>query len=147
MKFFNYFFNKKAKKSNQKGFSLVELIITIAIMAILAGIAIPLFNSYLHKARVATDWENLENYYKDIQLDFSLTGQYNDKVPTDLTKEENWKQTEIHFLDGQTVQMKAGYFAVSKAKSGKGYQISYYCNECLSNWDKHKDTCILTLGA
>ena len=147
MKFFNYFSHRKAKKSNQKGFSLVELIITIAIMAILAGIAIPLFNSYLHKARVATDWENLENYYKDIQLDFSLTGQYNDKVPTDLSKAENWKQTEIHFLDGQTVQMKAGYFAVSQAKSGKGYQISYYCNECLSNWDKHKDTCILTLGA
>ena len=38
-----------------------------------------------------------------------------------------------------------GYFAVTKADHENGYQISYYCNECVTDWKKHKDTCVLTL--
>ena len=36
-------------KSN-KGFSLVELIVVIAIMAIIAGVAIPVYTAYINKA-------------------------------------------------------------------------------------------------
>ncbi|MBQ7378445.1 MAG: prepilin-type N-terminal cleavage/methylation domain-containing protein [Clostridia bacterium] len=40
---------------NNKGFSLVELIVVIAIMAILAAVAIPTFSSFINKANVASD--------------------------------------------------------------------------------------------
>ena len=40
---------------NNKGFSLVELIVVIAIMAILAAIAIPTFAGFINKANVASD--------------------------------------------------------------------------------------------
>ena len=40
---------------NNKGFSLVELIVVIAIMAILAAVAIPTFASFITKANVAAD--------------------------------------------------------------------------------------------
>lgn len=43
------------KKLNNKGFSLVELIIVIAIMAILAGALAPQLIKYLDKSRKATD--------------------------------------------------------------------------------------------
>ena len=42
-------------KTNNKGFSLVELIVVIAIMAILAAVAIPTFATFITKANVAAD--------------------------------------------------------------------------------------------
>ena len=40
---------------NRKGFTLVELIVVIAILAILAGVAIPVYNGYIKKAETAGD--------------------------------------------------------------------------------------------
>ena len=50
------------KKSN-KGFSLVELIIVIAIMAILVGIMAPQLIKYIEKSKVTADLEMLNAIY------------------------------------------------------------------------------------
>ena len=42
-------------KKNTKGFTLAELLIVVAIIAVLVAISIPVFTSQLHKARVAAD--------------------------------------------------------------------------------------------
>lgn len=49
-------FQKKLKKSG--GFTLIEMLIVVAIIAILVAISIPMVNSSLEKARVATDAAN-----------------------------------------------------------------------------------------
>lgn len=51
--------NLKKKKANNKGFSLVELIIVIAIMAILVGIVGTQVIPYLEKSREAKDQQIL----------------------------------------------------------------------------------------
>ncbi len=48
------------QKSSNKGFSLVELIIVIAIMLVLVGILAPQFVKYVHRARIAADMASAE---------------------------------------------------------------------------------------
>lgn len=46
------------KKMNNKGFSLVELIIVVAIMAVLVGVLAPQYMKYVEKSRNSTDRDN-----------------------------------------------------------------------------------------
>ena len=60
------FLNKK--KNDNKGFSLVELIIVVAIMAILVGLLAPQYLKYVEKSRKSADASNLDEMVRAIQV-------------------------------------------------------------------------------
>ena len=51
------------KKLSKKGFTLAELLVVVAIIAVLVAIAIPVFNSQLENARISTDQANIRSAY------------------------------------------------------------------------------------
>ncbi|MCB6610334.1 prepilin-type N-terminal cleavage/methylation domain-containing protein [[Clostridium] symbiosum] len=55
------------KKKNNKGFSLIELIIAIAILIILTGLLAPQFMKYIEKSREAKDMQTLDTVYTVMQ--------------------------------------------------------------------------------
>lgn len=60
------------KKRNQKGFTIMEMLIVVAIIAILVAIAIPTFNSALTKSKEAADVANIRAAYAEVMLDYMM---------------------------------------------------------------------------
>ncbi|MBE5955530.1 MAG: pilin [Lachnospiraceae bacterium] len=55
-------------KEKNKGFSLIELIVVIAIMAVLVGVLAPAYLRYVEKARQQTCYYNMDNVVREVQL-------------------------------------------------------------------------------
>ena len=84
------------KKTNKKGFTFAELLVVVAIIAVLVAIAIPIFSSQLEKAREATDAANLRAAYAEVSADAVLNDGSSEKVKTVDQKQTkaDW-QTEV----------------------------------------------------
>ena len=95
------------------GFTLMEMLIVVAIIAVLVAVAIPTFSSQLHKARVATDWANVRSYYAQLQYEFMETGEINDTYLSRWDGTINSAFTSFK-LNGQEIKLKAGIEAANK---------------------------------
>lgn len=62
------------KKNNNKGFTLAELLIVVAIIAVLTAIAIPVFTTQLEKSREATDMSNVRSAYAEAMSEYMANG-------------------------------------------------------------------------
>ncbi len=70
------------KKMNKKGFTLAELLIVVAIIAVLVAIAIPIFKAQLDKSKAATDQANARSLYAVLVADFLDDGEYEESSVT-----------------------------------------------------------------
>ena len=66
--------DKNLKKNNKRGFTLAELLIVVAIIAVLTAIAIPVFTSQLEKSREATDLANVRSAYAEAVTTYLSNG-------------------------------------------------------------------------
>ena len=113
-----------------RGFTLMEMLIVVAIIAVLAAVAIPVFNGSLHKAKVAADMANVRAYYAELQTQYITTGKYINIGDEPLQSVRRY----IKFLDGTTVQMQAGMVSAMLVREQGtnepvGYQVYYICDK------------------
>ena len=62
------------KRLNKKGFTMAELLIVVAIIAVLVAIAIPIFSAQLEKSRDAVTVSNLRAAYAEASADYLTNG-------------------------------------------------------------------------
>ncbi len=92
------------KLQNKKGFTLMEMLIVVAIIAVLVAIAIPVFNGALTKSKEAADVANVRATYAEWQTAM-LTE--NTKAPADkdafLKGPAGTDTLTLNYLDKLTV--------------------------------------------
>ena len=80
--FTNYLNSKKvrevlSKRPGDEGFSLIELVVVIAVLAILGAVAIPSFTRVMEWAETMIAMYNLNNAYKECYTNLSLSNESN----------------------------------------------------------------------
>ena len=127
-------------KKNKKGFTLAELLIVVAIIAVLVAIAIPVFTSQLEKSRESTDAANARSAYAEMMasaitdepLSTTTNGSYS--IATEGTAgartytatipckqmQDGWQNTSIGNIGGLTPPTGVG--------AGKSIVIKYVQN-------------------
>lgn len=92
------------KLKNRKGFTLAELLIVVAIIAVLVAISIPVFTTQLEKSREATDAANIRAAYAQASVEV-LEGE------ADVSYKVNMVQTTAGF--GHITDLKIGGVDIS----------------------------------
>ncbi len=103
------------KKRNQKGFTIMEMLIVVAIIAVLVAIAIPTFNSALTKSKEAADVANIRAAYAEMMMDYMMDGKQ-------LTAEQiKGKIGSLNFSDDKhfTVDTNAITYKTEKLENSK----------------------------
>ena len=106
------------KKMNKKGFTLAELLIVVAIIAVLVAIAIPVFNSQLEKSREATDLANIRSAYAEVVVQ-AVDGTYTTAKSVTLKQQvAGWVSGSSAEADLAAICGNASYVSGSPAKNG-----------------------------
>lgn len=105
------------RRKNNKGFSLVELIIVIAIMAVLVGVLAPQFIKYVNNSKVSTDVKNGQEIASAISAGMA----------DGVIKADVGTPTAASGLD-KAVRDMLGGSALPVPKVDKGYTWTYTCN-------------------
>ena len=93
------------KLTNKKGFTLAELLVVVAIIAVLVAVSIPVFNAQLEKSRDAVTVANLRSAYAEAQASY-------------LTETASTPDVEVSLSDGKVTSVVVKKVAAKGTQAG-----------------------------
>lgn len=125
--------NKMRKMKNKKGFTLMEMLIVVAIIAILIAIAIPTFASSLNKARIATDEANIRSGYASVMATVLTDDSVDVEGNSTKAKATYWLNKDGSVTAGAAADNTKAY--ETKGKTADAKDIA---GQSVPGWDKDK---------
>ena len=120
-------------KKSRKGFTLAELLIVVAIIAVLVAVAIPVFGNQLEKSREAADLANVRAAYAEVLTEANM-GIYDKVVTVNLKqKQSDWQSADVITIGGISHSVKDDDTENWIGKPGAGGQ-------CKISFDQEKGT-------
>lgn len=89
------------KIRENKGFTLAELLIVVAIIAVLVAVAIPVFTAQLEKAAEATDIANIRSAYAEVVVS-AMENTTLTKTVTKQQSKDGWEASNSSAKIGDT---------------------------------------------
>lgn len=107
------------KRNNNKGFTLAELLIVVAVIAVLVAVAIPTFGSQLEKSRQAVDLSNLRGAYAAAKLMI-----LNQDDEGNFLKEGKSSKADIYaWYDPDSGEFKTATAETTVTAAGEAYKV------------------------
>jgi len=113
---------------NQKGFSLIELLVVVVIIAILAAIAVPIYMSYVNQARSTEAQSAIAALRQTYRVHYQTYGSITDyDVETALEDTNLGNRTEKNWEFEVVGNPPKKYMATSTAEfpAGEGKEVWY----------------------
>ena len=118
--------NTKVAKKNNKGFTLIELIVVIAIIAVLAAILAPQYLRYVEKSRVTADTSSAKEIANAVQTACADSDVFEDVKNT----------TTVVWASGGTI--KVGNADITTAQDATGTKLAAELGKTIKNVPKMK---------
>ncbi len=103
------------KRNNKKGFTIVELVIVIAVIAILAAVLIPTFSGVIEKARESANLQECKNTWTEYLASLDADGF--GELPTE--------NTIVKYGDLEFIVNGASFVGLNKSETEPTMEIKY----------------------
>ncbi|ELI5428742.1 MULTISPECIES: pilin [Vibrio] len=125
---------KNSKQKKQQGFTLIELMIVVAIIGVLSAIAIPAYQNYVKKSEAATGLATAKSLITNIDMHIQEVGAFPTNDSTGFTavgatsgmnklgtlsfESISGANGTIKFLFGNTSSISTAFVEIAKSNSG-----------------------------